>query len=394
MKVRYSAQVVLVGAEALGRLAFCTLDLSLLQPRRDCAHDACGHLVLQIEDVVKCTLETICPEMHSGRCIDELRRDSHPVCCLAHAAFEHVAHPELATNLFHVHRPALVGKARIARDHEQPMYARQGRGDLFHHAVSEVVLFRVAAHVIEGHDGDRWFVGQRQCSLCCSHIQSHAIHPHRPRDVLELPVAYILEGDIDLPLHVFLHATRYADSTRLRQPLQTCRHVHAVAVNVSAIDNDVTDIDAHAELDPLVLWLGAVALDHFRLYLDGAAYRVHNACELHQHSVADNLNDAPAVFLDFWIDQVLPICLQPDERALVVAAHQSAIAGDVRREYCRKPSLHVLGGHSDRLTYRGDGELYGGRSSVSIEATMQAWGQSRRPDGLRDVSASPRLPTN
>jgi len=25
---------------------------------------------------------------------------------------------------------------------------------------------------------------------------------------------------------------------------------------------------------------------------------------------------------------------------------------------------------------------------------MQAWGQSRRPDGLRDVSASPRLPTN
>ena len=129
---------------------------------RDRADDARRHLVLQIEDVLELAVEAVRPEMRAGCGIDELPGDAHPVCRLAHAAFEHVAHPELAADLLHVHGPALVGEARIAGDHEQPAHARQRGDDLFHHAVGEILLLRVAAHVLERQDRDRRLVGKRQ----------------------------------------------------------------------------------------------------------------------------------------------------------------------------------------------------------------------------------------
>ena len=97
------------------------------QLRRDRADDACRHLVLQLEDVLERAVEAIGPEMCAGRRVDELAGDAHPVAGLAHAAFEHVAHAELAADLLHVDGAALVGEARIARDHEQPADARQAR---------------------------------------------------------------------------------------------------------------------------------------------------------------------------------------------------------------------------------------------------------------------------
>ena len=46
---------------------------------------------------------------------------------LAHAAFEDIAHAKLAADLPHVDRPALVGEARIAGDHEPTSNARWRR---------------------------------------------------------------------------------------------------------------------------------------------------------------------------------------------------------------------------------------------------------------------------
>ena len=114
------AQIVVVGVEALGRLALGPLDLGLLEPRRDRADDARRHLVLQLEDVLELAVEPVGPEMRAGRGIDQLAGDAHPAAGLAHAALEHVAHAELAADLPHVDGPALVGEARIAGDDEQP----------------------------------------------------------------------------------------------------------------------------------------------------------------------------------------------------------------------------------------------------------------------------------
>jgi hypothetical protein len=49
-----------------------------------------------------------------------------------------------------INGPAFVGEARIMRDHKQPAQPRQRRDNFLHHAVREIVLFRIAAQVGEG----------------------------------------------------------------------------------------------------------------------------------------------------------------------------------------------------------------------------------------------------
>ena len=46
----------------------------------------------------------------------------------------------------------------------------------------------------------------------------------------------------------------------------------------------------------------------------------------------------------------MPMGLQLGKRALFVGAHQPAIASDVGRQNCRKPSLHALGSHGIPLS--------------------------------------------
>src|SRR5262249_13012009 len=117
-------QITIVGVEALGRLAADALDLRALELRRDGADHALGHLVLELENILERPVEPIRPDVRSGSRIDELRGDAYPVRRLAHAAFEHIADAELATDLLHVHGMTFVGEARVAGDHEQVAKAR------------------------------------------------------------------------------------------------------------------------------------------------------------------------------------------------------------------------------------------------------------------------------
>ncbi len=87
--------------------------------------------------------------MGTARGLDQLARDANPVAGLAHAAFEHVAHTQLAADLLHVDRFSLVGEARIARDDKQQWQPRDCRCDVLDDAVSEILLLGVAAHVLE-----------------------------------------------------------------------------------------------------------------------------------------------------------------------------------------------------------------------------------------------------
>ncbi len=81
--------------------------------------------------------------------IDELSRDAHSVGGFPDAAFQHVAHPKLAPDHLHVDGAPLVCEARIAGDDEQRLEMRQRRDDVIDHSISEVVLFRITAHVGE-----------------------------------------------------------------------------------------------------------------------------------------------------------------------------------------------------------------------------------------------------
>src|SRR5207247_1324424 len=113
-----AAEEVVVGIETFGRLARRAFDLGLFELGGDGAYHTRRDLILQIEHVLKSALEAIGPEMGCRRRFHELAGDAYSVGRLAHAAFEHVPDPELAPDLLHIHRTALVGEARIARDDE------------------------------------------------------------------------------------------------------------------------------------------------------------------------------------------------------------------------------------------------------------------------------------
>ena len=139
---------------------------------------------------------------------------------------------------------------------------------------------------------------------------------------------------------------------RVPRALQPRRHVHPVAIDVAALDDDVADIDADAKRDPL-LWIDlCVASRHPALDLDGATQRVDHARELSQQTIASGLDDPSAVFLDLRIQQVAPKNLQPGERALFIRAHKPAVAGDVGSKNGGKAALGAFFGHSRAIAPR------------------------------------------
>ena len=93
--------------------------------------------------------------------VDQLRGDAHPVSAFAHRAFQDIADAELAADLLHIDCPALVSEGRIAGDDKQPADAGERGDDLLDHAVGEVFLLRIAAHIGKGQDRDRRLVGER-----------------------------------------------------------------------------------------------------------------------------------------------------------------------------------------------------------------------------------------
>ena len=88
--------------------------------------------------------------MRAGERVDQLRGDAHSTTRFAHRAFEDVAHTQFAPDLLNVNRLALVGEAGIASNDEQPADAAERGGDFLDHAIGEIFLLRIAAHIGEG----------------------------------------------------------------------------------------------------------------------------------------------------------------------------------------------------------------------------------------------------
>src|SRR5262245_8105290 len=119
MNSRQAAEVMVVGIQILGRLAPRSLDFRLLQLWGNGTNHARRHLVLQVEDALECAINAICPQVCSGRGVDELSGNPHLAPCFANTAFKNVAHAQFATNLPNIDSATLVCKARIPCDDEE-----------------------------------------------------------------------------------------------------------------------------------------------------------------------------------------------------------------------------------------------------------------------------------
>ena len=179
--------------------------------------------------------------------------------------------------------------------------------------------------------------------------QIDEIDMHRLGDVLDALLALVEEVQLELVADLVAHHRRAGDAARSRQPLEPRRHVDAVAVEVVAVDDDVAEIDADAELDVPVLGNAGVALEHAALDLDGAARRVDDAAELDQEAVAHHLEDAPAILGDGGIEELAAMLLQRPQRALLIGLHEPAVADDVGRQYGGQPALDLRVAHAHLL---------------------------------------------
>jgi hypothetical protein len=106
-----------------------------------------------------------------------------------------------------------------------------------------------------------------------------------------------------------------ANATRLRKAFQSRRYVHPVPEDVATVEHDISDIDADAQLDPLLLWDLGIALGHAPLDIDSTPRRVYDAGELSEQPVSGVLDNPPAVFSDLWLDERAQVVLKLRVRA-------------------------------------------------------------------------------
>ena len=83
---------------------------------------------------------------------------------------------------------------------------------------------------------------------------------------------------------------RDQDATSRRFRLQPGSYVDAVAVKIVTIDDQVAQVQAHAEDQRSIGRLVAVGLGHGLLKLDAGAHRIDSAGELDQGTVAGQLD--------------------------------------------------------------------------------------------------------
>src|ERR1700682_4258660 len=152
--------------------------------------------------------------------------------------------------------------------------------------------------------------------------RSDAIDPDRPGNILDLLLALVVEGEVELVAHLIEDHPADADAAWLGKRFQPGGDIDAVAIDVVVVADDVADIDADAKLNALVGPNVGIALGHAALHLDRAAHRIDDAGEFHQYAVAGGFDNAAAVLLDLEVDEVAPDCLQRRQSALLIGAHQ------------------------------------------------------------------------
>ena len=227
-------------------------------------------------------------------------------------------------------------KRRIAGDDEQPLDAGQAGDDVFDHAVDEIVLLGISAHVLERQHRDRRPVRQRQrragVGAGAAAAGANAIDAHRLCDVLELLLAHVGHVDGKLALDLLKSIVRKTNRARRGQRLDPCGDVDAVAVDVALVDDDIADVDADAEFDAAVFGNVRIALGGTALRVEREAHRVDGAGEFHQRAVAGGLDDAAVMFGNLGMEQFAPDRLYRGKGAFLVGAHHAAIADHIGGE--------------------------------------------------------------
>src|SRR5262245_8792725 len=174
-----------------------------------------------------------------------------------------------------------------------------------------------------------------------------AVHVDRARNVFDDLLTHVLETETEFVAHLIVHNARNHDPSRISQSLKPCRHVHAITKNITAINYNVTNIDADPKLDTFVNRHVRISIGHTPLNINGTAHRVDDADELHQNPVAGCLDDTAPVLRDLRVHQFFAMHFEIVKSALFVDAHEAAVTGNIAGQNRGKSALDAILGHAE-----------------------------------------------
>src|SRR5450755_5166212 len=128
----------------------------------------------------------------------------------------------------------------------------------------------------------------------------------------------ILKRNIYLATNLPMCIVGNADTARLCDPFETHCNIDPITIDVIFVDDNITDVDANAKLDPLDLRYIDILFGHAALNFDGTSHGVDHAGELNESAVPGILDDASAMISDFGIKKRLSKSFQLRQRAFFV----------------------------------------------------------------------------
>ncbi len=164
------------------------------------------------------------------------------------------------------------------------------------------------------------------------------IHADWTSNILDPLFAKVGELVGKLVANVLVNRPRYAYTAGLSQAFQARGNVHAVPVDIAAVEDDVAEVDAGPKLKPPLFGHLGVVPSYALLHLDGALHRFDYAWKLDQDSVAGGLDDVAVMLPDFRIQDLAPERFEAPKRAFLIGTHKPAVADNIDGEdRCKLP---------------------------------------------------------
>jgi hypothetical protein len=148
------------------------------------------------------------------------------------------------------------------------------------------------------------------------------------RDILERLFTHRLKVEGEFVLNLVVDAAGDGDAARFSCRLDPGRNIDTVTQQITALHNDIAQIDADTELQPFLCRQVLVSRVQRGLDLRGTAHGLDRTRELSQQRIPGRVENTPAVHLDQGFENFTMAAKHPD-CTFLGASHQPAVAGDV-----------------------------------------------------------------
>ena len=329
-------------------------------------NDVLCNLLLDGKHVFNCAVISFSPKMTPVGGIHELRRDPDAVSRPAHAPLNHVSGTERAANIAHVHGFPAKRECGVACDHRE--FAETGElGDhILRHAVTEIDLLGIAAHVLEWQNRNRRLVGteaRRQRGRRAG--KDHPVSSDGARDVLQPLLTRILETDIEFAREMVVRGARDQYASWRAQLLQTGRDVDPVTQEIIALDHDIAKVDTDAQGDSALGSYFFLPAGYLCLHGGSASHRADDRPELCDQAVAHQLDEAAAMLSEQWPQQRVPQILYRGKRPGFIGLDKPRVTDDIGNQYRGQPSFWL------RQCHLGTMPLFGAHRRSFRKAAQQ-----------------------